>query len=55
MLKRRQFGDGGSDEKEPRKSKRQRLDECDDEEKNGLDEDKYEIEGGRYISLPLLS
>ena len=62
VLKHQQFGDSGSDEIELRRSKRQRLDEYDNEERNGLDdeegnsldEDEGEIEGGGYIPLPHL-
>ena len=67
-LKHQQFEESGSDETEPRESKRQHLDERDNEKRNGLNdkkknslkEDEGEIEGGRYILppfvlLPLLS
>ncbi len=53
VLKRQWFKDSGSDVTEPRGSKRQRLDVCDDEEGEGLDE--FESEGERehigYIPL----
>ena len=54
MLKRQQFEKSGSDEMEPKRSKRQRFDERDNEEGNSLDEDKDEIEGARYIPPPFL-
>ena len=54
ILKRQQFGDIGSDKTKPKRSKRQRLDECDNKEGNGLDKDKGEIEDGRYVFFPHL-
>ena len=59
ILKRQWFGDIGNDKTEMRRSKRQRLDEhnnekgndLDNKEKNSLDNDKGEIEDSRYISL----
>ena len=62
ILKCQQFEDSESDKAKARGSKRQRLDErdnkeengLDNEEKNALDEDEVEIEGGRYVSLFLL-
>ena len=59
LLKRQRFEESGSDEMEPKGSKRQRLDERDNEEGNSLNEDQGEIEGARYIPssfvpLPLL-
>lgn len=38
----------------PRQSKRQRLDEHDNEERNNLDEDENKIESARYISSPFI-
>ena len=55
IFKRQQFEDNRSDKSEPKGSKRQRLDECDNEEGNGLDEDEDKIEGARYILLPFVS
>ena len=54
LLKRQRFKEGGSDETEPKGSKRQRLDECDDEEGNSLDEDEDEMEGARYVPPPFV-
>ena len=54
MLKHQQFEDGRSEKTKPRRSKRQRLDEHNNEEGNGLDADEGEIEGHRYVFLPLL-
>ena len=70
VLKHQQFGDSGSDEIEPRGSKRQCLNERKDEEENGLNnkegndlddkerkglnKDEGEIEGGRYIPPPFV-
>ena len=51
VLKQQQFEDSGSDKRKPKRSKPQRLDECDNEEKNGLDEDEDEIEDTRYALL----
>ena len=56
LLKCQRFGDKRNDETKPRKSKRQRLDEHDDEEGNGLDnkkgnsldKDEGEIESSRF-------
>ncbi len=57
VLKRQQFKDSGSEETEPRGSKRQRLDVCEDEEGEGLDE--FEGEGEKenigYIPLPFVA
>ena len=54
MLQRQRFENNRSDETEPRVWKRQRLDERDNEEKNGLDEDEGEIEGAKYVSSPFI-
>ena len=54
LLKRQRFEESGSDETEPKGSKRQRLDERDNEEGNSLDEDEGEIEGARYVPPPLV-
>lgn len=54
LLKRQRFEESGSDETEPKGSKRQRLDERDDEEGNSLDEDEGEIEGARYVPPPFV-
>ena len=52
MLKRQQFKENGSNETEPKGSKRQRLDERDNEKGNSLDKDEGEIEGTRYVFPP---
>ena len=54
LLKCQQFEESGSDKTEPKGSKRQRLDERDNEEENSLDEDEGEIEGARYIPPPFV-
>ena len=54
LLKRQRFKESGSDETEPKESKRQRLYECDNEESNSLDKDEGEIEFARYVSLPFI-
>ena len=54
MLKSQQFKDSESDETESKGSKCQHLDEYDNEEENGLDKDKSEIESARYISLSFI-
>lgn len=55
LLKHQQFKKSGSDEIKPKRSKRQRLDERNDKERNNLDEDKGEIEDTRYILPPFIS
>ena len=62
-LKCQRFGDNKSEKIEARKSKCQRLDEHNDNEKNGLDDkernsldkDKSDIDNGRYILIPFVS
>ena len=62
LLKHQRFGDSGSDKTESRRSKSQYLDECDNEEGNGLDNEKEndldkdegEIEDDRYVPLPFV-
>ena len=54
VLKRQQFDDGGSNEMEPRGSKRQRLDLRDNEEEEGLNKFEDEGEGKRIGYVPLL-
>ena len=49
VLKCQQFEESGSDKTETKGSKRQRLDNCDNEEGNTLDKDEGEIEGTRYV------
>ena len=51
MLKRQHFKDSRSDKTKPRGAKCQRLDERDNEEKNGLDEYEGEIKGTKYVAL----
>ena len=54
LLKRQQYKDSRSDETKLKGSKRQRLDERDNEEGNGLDKHKNEIKGARYILSPFV-
>ena len=54
LLKHQRFEESGSDETEPKRSKRQRLDERDNKEENSLDEEEDEIEGARYIPSPFV-
>lgn len=53
MLMYQRFKDSESDKTELRGLKYQHLDERDNEEKNGLDEDKGEIKSTRYVRLSL--
>ena len=52
VLKRQQFEESGGNRTEPKRSKRQRLDERDNKEGYSLDEDEGEIEGVRYTPFP---
>ena len=54
LLKCQRFEESESDETEPKGSKRQCLDERDDEKGNSLDEDEAEIEGARYVPSPFV-
>ena len=55
LLKRLWFEESGSNKTEPKESKRQRLDENDNEEGNSLDKDKDEIESVIYVPPPFVS
>ena len=62
VFKRQWFKNSRSDKMKPRGSKYQRLDECDneeengldDEEENGLDKNEGEIESDRYVLPPFV-
>lgn len=54
MLKCQQFEDNRSDKTKLRGSKRQCLDEHNNEERNNLDKDKGKIEGIRYVFSPFI-
>lgn len=54
ILKRQQFENSRSNEMESRGSNRQRLNECDNEERNGLNKDKGEIKYVRYVLPPFI-
>ena len=54
LFKRQRFEKSGSDETEPKGSKRQRLDERDNKEGSNLDENESEIEGARYVPPPFV-
>ena len=54
LLKQQQFEESRNDKTEAKGSKRQCLDEYDDEEGNSLDEDESEIEVARYVLPPFI-
>lgn len=54
LLKRQQFEESGNNKTESKKSKRQRLNERDNEERNSLDKDKGEIKGAKYVLPPFV-
>ena len=54
MLKRQRFKDSESDKTEPKRLKRECLDERDNKKGNSLDKDKGEMEDARYVPSPFI-
>ena len=54
VLKCQQFEESGIDETEPKGSKCQHLDNCDNKKRNSLNKNEGEIESARYVSPPFV-